>query len=212
MMRDRDTRLVVAHLHNAVPRSTKGGPAGLTVVAVDNAQLVAQVVVSLALSCVRQGRKVVLADLSGDARAARLLGTRSPGINAVSHNGVNLTVIVPDHDDIAPIGPLKDGRSAAMSGQPSEALAAACASADLVLTLAVLDPAFGGDHLATWATEAVAVVSAGQSSAEKVHAVGEMIRLAGTQLASVVLIGADKTDESLGVPRALDESVLATPV
>jgi hypothetical protein len=39
-----------------------------------------------------------------------------------------------------------------------------------------------------------------------------MIRLAGTQLASVVLIGADKTDESLGVPRALDESVLATPV
>ena len=29
---------------------------------------------------------------------------------------------------------------------------AACGSADLVLTLATLDPALGGDHLAGWAS------------------------------------------------------------
>ena len=75
----------------------------------------------------------------------------------------------------------------------------ACASANLLLTLATLDPSLGGEHLATWATDAVAVVTAGRSSWTKIHAVGEMIRLSGTRLVSAVLVGADKTDESLGV-------------
>ena len=46
---------------------------------------------------------------------------------------------------------------------------------------------------------AVAVVTAGRSSWTKINAVGEMIRLAGTRLVSAVLVGADKTDDSLGV-------------
>jgi hypothetical protein len=50
-------------------------------------------------------------------------------------------------------------------------------------------------------------VSAGQSSAAKIHAVGEMIRLAGIRLDSVVLIGADKSDESLGLTPRPDEQV-----
>ena len=78
-------------------------------------------------------------------------------------------------------------------------------SADLLLTLVTLDPALGGDHLATWATNAVVVVSAGQSSAERIHGVGEMIRLAGMRLDSVVLLGADKSDESLGLTPRPDE-------
>ena len=77
-------------------------------------------------------------------------------------------------------------------------LAAACASADVLLTLATLDPATGGDYLSTWATDAVAVVTAGKSSSVRIHAVGEMIRLRASASASVVLLGADKGDESLG--------------
>ncbi len=57
----------------------------------------------------------------------------------------------------------------------------------------------------------VVVVTAGESSVEKVHSVGEMIRLAGTRLDSVVLIGADKSDESLGVPDPADQSMLINP-
>jgi hypothetical protein len=68
-----------------------------------------------------------------------------------------------------------------------------------MLTLATLDPALGGDHLATWASEAVVVVTAGRSRAERVHSVGEMIRLAGTRLDSAILLGADRSDASLGV-------------
>jgi hypothetical protein len=42
-------------------------------------------------------------------------------------------------------------------------------------------------------------VTAGRASAAKIRVVGEMIRLVGVSLVSGVLVGADKTDESLGV-------------
>ena len=42
------------------------------------------------------------------------------------------------------------------------------------------------------------MVTAGRSSWTRIHAVGEMIRLAGMYLVSAVLVGASKTDESLG--------------
>jgi capsular polysaccharide biosynthesis protein len=204
--RDLDMRRIVAHLHSAVPRSTQG-PAGLAIVAVDNAPVVARAVAALATSYASQGNQVVGADLSSGAHLARLLGVRSPGAHAVSRNGVNFTIAVPDRDDPAPVGPLHAVTSPeglAQAGHAGDALVASDGSADLLLTLVTLDPALGGDHLATWATNAVVVVSAGQSSAERVHGVGEMIRLAGTRLDSVVLIGADKRDESLGLTPRLD--------
>jgi hypothetical protein len=75
-------------------------------------------------------------------------------------------------------------------------------SADMLLTLAPLDPGLGGEHLSGWTTTLVAMVTAGSSSAQRIFAVGEMIRQAGIEVASAVLIGADKGDESLGVPPA----------
>ncbi len=196
--RKRDMDRVVTFLHGAVPGSSRG-PATLAVVAVDDARVVAQVVASLAVSCAAEGKEVVVADLSGGAYLARRLGVRDPGIHKVSRNGANLVMIRPEPGDFAPVGPVPGGASPAVPDQASEALITACSSANLLLTLATLDPAVGGDHLGTWTTNAVTVVTAGESSAEKIHSVGEMIRLAGTRLDSVVLIGADKSDESLGV-------------
>jgi hypothetical protein len=109
---------------------------------------------------------------------------------------VELVLVVPDPDDVAPVGPLARGSGRVEAAEP---LAAACASADLLLTLATLDPSLGGERLATWATDAVVVVTAGQSSWTKINAVGEMIRLADTHLVAALLVGADKSDESLGV-------------
>ena len=192
-----DMRRVTAYLRSAVPGSSRG-PASLAIVAVDDAQVVAQVVASLAVSCTGEGKQVVVADLSGAAHLARLLGVRGPGIHPVSGNGANLILVLPEPDEVAPVGPVPWAASPATSVRADEALVTACSSADLLLTLITLDPAFGGDHLGTWATNAVAVVTAGESTGEKVHGVGEMIRLAGTRLDSVVLTGADKSDESLG--------------
>jgi len=46
------------------------------------------------------------------------------------------------------------------------------------------------------------MVTAGRSTATRIHTVGQMIQLSGARLASVVVMDFDKTDESLGVSAA----------
>jgi capsular polysaccharide biosynthesis protein len=202
--RDLDMQRVIAYLHGAVPRSTRV-PASLAIVAVDNGLVVAQAVAALATSYAGQGTRVIAADLSSGAYLAHLSGIKGPGVQTASRNGVNFLMAVPDRDDPLPVGPLSSVTSPAGPAQAGHALVASDVSADLLLTLVTLDPALGGEHLPTWAANAVVVVSAGQSSAERIHGVGEMVRLAGMQLHSVVLIGADKRDESLGLVHGSDE-------
>jgi hypothetical protein len=136
-----------------------------------------------------------VADLSAGAPAARLLGVRKPGLVTVDHDDAHLTVVMAAADDMAPVGPL---RGLDQRAEPDAALASACAKADIVLSLVSLDPARGGDHLATWATDVVAMVTAGRATATRIRTVGEMIRLSGARLASVVVMDFDKADESLG--------------
>jgi capsular polysaccharide biosynthesis protein len=190
---------VVAYMRDIVPTSSRGAVA-LAVVPVDDPRGAAMSVVSLGVSCAQEGKRVVVADLSPGTHAAMLLGAKRPGAHTVSVDGARLVVAVPDRNEFAPVGPLRPTSPRAEPVMAGE-LAAACASADLLLTLITLDPSVGGDHLATWAADAVVMVTAGRSSWTKIHAVGEMIRLAGTRLVSAVLVGADKNDESLGVTR-----------
>ena len=143
--RSLDMRRVVAYLRGAVPGSS-GGPASLAIVAVGDTQVVAQLVASLAGSCASEGKEVVVADLASDAHLARLLGVSDPGIHPVSQNGANLMVVLPEREEVAPVGPVP-GSSPAVPAQVSAALVTACSSADILLSLAALDPAFGGDHL-----------------------------------------------------------------
>jgi capsular polysaccharide biosynthesis protein len=196
--KDAEVQRIATHLRDAVPGSSRG-PAALAVVPIDDMQVPASSLVSLALSRAGEGAQVVVADLCTGAPAARLLGAGEPGVREVSAHGSRLVVVVPEADDIVPVGPLPCGPTLAQRSSFTEAVAAASASANLLLTLVTLDPSLGGDHLATWATDAVAVVTAGRSSWTKIHGVAEMVRLSGTRLASAVLVGADKTDDSLGV-------------
>jgi capsular polysaccharide biosynthesis protein len=201
-----DVRQIAAHLRRSVPESSRA-PARLAVVPVDDLNVPAQALVSLAASCAREGKHVVVADLCQGRPAARLLGITDPGVHTVSGHDARLVLAVPERDDLAPVGPLDRGLAAAQRSSFTQAVADACASANLLLALVTVDPSFGGDHLATWATDAIAVVTGGRSSAEKIHGVAELIRLSGTRLVSAVLTGADKTDESLGVISA-PETVL----
>ena len=137
--------------------------------------------------------------MSPGARRARLLGVKKPGVHSVTAEDVHLTVAVGARDEVAPVGPLHRGRQPLQLAGPDEKLVHACASADLLLALVVLDPSLGGDYLTSWASDVVVTVTAGHSSAARIQAVGEMVRLAGADSVSAVLIGADKTDESLGV-------------
>ena len=186
-----DVQRIAAYLRRTAARTSRGA-ASLAVVPVDSTQPAALSVVALALSCAERGRRVVVADLAPGRPAASLVDSAEPGVRKVSAEGRELVLVVPEAGDDMPSGPLGASRV-------HPALASAAKSADLLVTLAVLDPALGGEHLATWATDAVVMVTAGRSSWTKIHAAGEMIRLAGTRLVSAVLVGADKTDESLGV-------------
>jgi capsular polysaccharide biosynthesis protein len=190
-----DIQRIVMHLGAAV-RPGSSGIASLAVVPVDDPEVAALSLASLASSCSQEGFRVILADLGQGAPAAKLLGATGSGIQQVRVNGTDLLVVVPDPDDVELAGPLRNLSRREKSADP---LVAACSSADLLLTLAPLDPSLGGEHLATWAANAVAVITAGRSSWTRIHAVSEMIRLAGTRLDSAVLVGADKTDESLGI-------------
>jgi hypothetical protein len=157
-------------------------------------------VLALAASYAAQGKKIVVADLSSGNQAARRLNAARPGVHRlVGANGASLMVAVPDPHDMTPVGPLSGNTSLVNLGEPTEAVTEATSGADVVLSLVTLDPAFGAEHLATWATDSVAVVTAGQSTAAKVRSVGEMLRLAGTRFESAVLIDADSHDETLGM-------------
>lgn len=192
---DPDVQRVVAHLQSTLSPG-RDGPATLAVVPVDDLAIPALCVTALGIAAATQGRHVMLADLCDGAPAARLLGVVGTGIQTVTVGNVHLTVAVPEGYPVAITGPL--ARSARETAA-TRRLADACASADVLLTLVSLDPSVGSDHLSGWADRAVPMVTAGRSSAAHVYAVGEMIRLAGLHPVSAVLLGADDTDESLGV-------------
>jgi hypothetical protein len=83
-------------------------------------------------------------------------------------------------------------------------LAAAYESADLMLTVATLDPGLGAEHLLSWAGKSMVIVTAGHSSATRIHATGEMLRSAGLPPTGAILVAADKGDltSSVATPRA----------
>ena len=178
------------HLRNAVSVGS-ARRATLAVVTVDNEKSVAQIMVALAASIARGGRKVVLTDLCPGAPAARQLGFGGRGVENLSVDGITLAVSVPADDDPMPIGPLRGSRVEASADD-------AYKSADVVLTLVSLDPSAGAESLPTWSSRAVMVVTAGRSSWLRLRAVSELVRLSGTSVQSTILVGADKTDDSLG--------------
>jgi capsular polysaccharide biosynthesis protein len=195
--RKRDMRRFVDYLGRAVPVGSRG-PVGLAVIAVDDPQTVAQAVIALASACASQGRRVFAADLSSGRHMARAMGVTESGVRRVSSDGSTVMLAVPESVEVMPIGPIRSARTSAGLGQPSEAVASAASVADILVTLATLDPAVGADHLNSWATDAIVVVTAGQSNAGTIRSAGEMVRLAGLRIHSAVLIGADDNDESLG--------------
>jgi Mrp family chromosome partitioning ATPase len=173
---------------------------------VDNEDVAAATLVSLALSCAQEGKQVVVADLSRGARAAHLLGVGA-GIQTVTVDDHSLVAAVPDPWAVVPVGPLERTPAATLPAAGPE-LTAAYRAADLMFTLVTLDPSTGTEHLATWASDAVVVVTAGQSSATRIHAIGELVRRSGTQLVSAVLVGTDKSDETLGMAHASGQLAL----
>ena len=193
-----DVQRFVAHLRSSVARPSER-VATLAVVAVDNARDIAPAVVILAGLCAKEGTRLIVADLVRGAPVAKLLGATRAGVQKVQNAGGPMVVFSPQEADLGPSGPLSSAVAAGpLAAAPSEAVVSAAKQADLILTVADLDPAVGGEHLSTWAEAAVAVFTAGRTRAPRAYAVGEMLRLSGIRAISSIVVGADKSDESLG--------------
>lgn len=195
--RSRPLQRVVSYLDGVIPPAGGAAPA-LAVIPLGSPRASALAVAALALARARQGGKVIVADLAPGRPAARLLGVRAAGTHAAAvGGGEGLLVVVPE--DLCPAGPV-----AVPAGPPrglppvDRTVAAAYHGADLLLTLATADPSVSADYLPTWATAAVAVVTAGQSTATRIAAAAEMLRMAGLPAGSGILLSADKSDDSIG--------------
>jgi hypothetical protein len=70
---------------------------------------------------------------------------------------------------------------------------------DAVLVLATVNPAFGASHIASWATESVVMITAGEASAARISATSQMLESGGVKVDSAILVGADRRDETVGV-------------
>jgi hypothetical protein len=101
---------------------------------------------------------------------------------------------VPSQDD--PVIELPE-QGVDVDGMPGNAWT----SPEVVLALTTLDPSTGAGHLRAVADEAVLVVTAGRSNAIQVRAATEMLRAAGLNVRSTIMVGADRNDDSLGLVR-----------
>lgn len=192
-----DLDRVVRHLRPPV-LSSHVIPSTLGIVAVDDVTACTLVVQALATSFAVDGENVLVADLTRSGALARRWNVTTPGTvasEAADETSGGVTVHLPEEGTGPPLGRLDPELS---SGDAD--LEAAWADADVVLVLAELSPALGGDHLASWCSDVVTMVTAGRSTATKLSAVGQMVRLAGVRLDSAIMLGADATDETVGVP------------
>lgn len=152
-----------------------------------------------------EGKRVMVMDLSPGRVLGELLGVSRPDTRIVFVKGawVPVLVSVPPEDD--PVVELPTGVE--VDGVEDQSWS----SPEVVLVLTTIDPGVGAGHLRPVVDEAVLVATAGRSNAAQVRTTSEMLRAAGVDLRSVVVVGADQNDDSLGL-FAPDPSETRLPV
>lgn len=181
---------VASLMHFLYDRLATEGPrrVGL-VVALDDARTAGAGVAALA-GRLRGSSEVTVVDATAGAVLGKALGVARPATGQVRvGDSQDITLVVPplpwqaDSDD-----------------EWWERMQAQLADADVVLVVATVDPAYGAAHLARWARQAVVTVTAGRVSAARLNVVGELMASAGVPASSAVLFGAERSDESIGLP------------
>jgi capsular polysaccharide biosynthesis protein len=195
-------RLAVQHLRSKIAWDERPKPA-LAIVSVNNERPAAIITASMALSLAEEGKRVLVADLSGTGWLAEALGVTRPGTSKSplsNAGGASLRVYLPKKDAVPPGSHAyeSDTFNAEFPAE-NEAQYMGWIRAEVVLVLATLSPALGAEHLQPWASRAVALVTAGKSTSGELVATAEMLRLAGLSLESAVMLRADRTDVTVGV-------------
>lgn len=166
----------MSHLHRMLGRANSSPPA-LLVVSLSSEWPAALAVAGLARELAEAGQNVLVADYTAGG-AAR--GQSKPAPKA------------------------GQGTIRVVAGGANAA--AGTGDADAVIVLAALDPELGAFHLRALASTAVAVVAMGRATPTALYGAAQMLRAAGIDLVASVLVGADRADETLGIPGGRWES------
>lgn len=162
----------VRHLRGALDNGQR--PAILLVVAADDLEGPATILAHLVGELVADGKEVLVADRSARHCLEAKLATMS---NAMGGDERRLVTLVSE------------------LGQHRQT-----ADTDVCIAFSDVDPATGAPDLAGCSTEAVVMVTAGRSTATRLNTVYELLHAGGVNVSSVVLLGADAADESVGLP------------
>jgi capsular polysaccharide biosynthesis protein len=169
-------RRLAAHLTSAPGKA-------LATISIEATEPTALAVARLARRLASEGSRVTVLDMGEDRPLASLFGVRprtSTG-EPIAIDGGALTLLTSPADPTQ----LRDQ--------------AASTHADAVLVLASLDPAFGAEPIATWAREAVLIITAGAANLGRIRGAGQLLRHDGMTIKSAILVGADRQDDSPGI-------------
>jgi len=185
--------LVTKHLRAAISPSSNGQSV-LTVVSVGSDGAATLALAGLARALTIEGKRVVIVDASRQGLLARLLGVTGRAAKEASFSRSDLAsvVIVRAHDDAAAPSVRADLDAAARASE------ATWRPPDVTLVLASLDPAVGARDVASWVSEATVIVTAGRSDVAGLRIEAEMLAAAGVDISGVILVGADRNDDSFG--------------
>ncbi len=183
-------------------RTRKSRPTRLALACVDNAAAGGLVLAELVARLGSQGLAVFVLDLSPDGALTAALADAPAEEDEAGPDRRRPVVHRPDRVPSLVQGPAGTPAGAAVDLPATEPRDDAWKQADVVLALVEVDPAVGLEHLASWVDEAVVLVTAGRSSAERLRTTGELIRAAGLRLPFALMVGTHHTDETLGLPTA----------
>ena len=181
-------------LHGAEQRRPR-----LTIVPVgctDEAQLA---VVTLGKVAHAAGLKPFLVDLTDAGTLSGAVARASRTSHDEEHQEAPAVFRPPGVPSLAQ-GPVGVWLGAGAEVPPNHPQRSAWDERGIVVTLAEVDPAVGAEHLPAWSDQAVVMVRAGRASAERLRTIAELVRHAGVPVRDALLVHADRTDESLGVP------------
>ena len=152
---------------------------------------------ALALALASEGHNVVVVDAADNRILASVLG-----LAASPDTMETFQIPVEEGPPIRVIVAPEDPAQVAQKPPPDDA--------DVVLVLTSLDPAFGTEQLASWVTDAVAVLSVRGVNITRLRVGREILREEGISLRSVILLGSDAEDDSSGALSSVDRRL--TPV
>jgi capsular polysaccharide biosynthesis protein len=172
------------------------GPANsVAVAAICSAAAAADVIHAAATRLRERGLTVFLVDLSrSGALAERMTQHRDHGDHGLPAPGIWRPSGLPR----LALGP-RGFAGNAVTHLPADVRRGGWDTSDVVLALVEVDPGIEATHLASWVELVVPLVAAGRSTAELLETTGELVRAASLRLPFAMMVGADGTDESLGL-------------